>query len=437
MSLVNKSLQELEARRGDEPLANYAAASVRLGYNDKDRGARKALLAGIVLALSAVGIYLLQTPEKQPATTALTNSAASDLTTTAPERTKTIGTPTTSSQIAKSAPLEAAAVETEPTQHPETSNKTIALLLSSANMALAADRLTTPETNSAKSFYEQVLVLQPGNPEAMAGLAAIADRYVQLAQNQRQQNQYSKALALIQQGLGVSPGNAQLLSLQQTIESERQAEAKKVAAAPINNISETPSKLRVQPSSANTDAQLASAAQSKVDSGDVRGAIHDLENLSQTGHIGQQSAALLAELYLQQQRPQDAVNLASQPEVLPEVQAAYIIARAQVQTGNLAGALATLESQTPSFGQHPEYYALMAGIYQQGGQYRQAIAIYKQLSLLQPDVYTHWLGLAASLDNLREPTALSAFRKVLPMIPEQQTELRQYVQQRLALLTNQ
>ncbi len=65
------------------------------------------------------------------------------------------------------------------------------------------DKLMAPAGENARTLYEAVLVLAPDNKEALAGLAAIAARYHQLATAARQRGDYSGAMTLVARGLSV------------------------------------------------------------------------------------------------------------------------------------------------------------------------------------------------------------------------------------------
>lgn len=69
-----------------------------------------------------------------------------------------------------------------PTQPPDSpkviESNNIERLLREAEDAFHADRLTTPRRDSAYLLYQQILLLDPVNQDALNGLARIADRYL-------------------------------------------------------------------------------------------------------------------------------------------------------------------------------------------------------------------------------------------------------------------
>jgi TonB family protein len=59
----------------------------------------------------------------------------------------------------------------------------IAGLLTAAESAMADARVIEPADDSARSYYRDVLAIEPGNPVALRGLRTISDRYVQQAES--------------------------------------------------------------------------------------------------------------------------------------------------------------------------------------------------------------------------------------------------------------
>ncbi len=108
-------------------------------------------------------------------------------------------------------------------------------------------------------------------------------------------------------------------------------------------------------------------------------------------------------------------------------------ARQKLNQGDLAGAQVLLESDPPTVADDPTYHALLAGIYQKTGQYRQAAVIYQTLVAFEPDVTLHWLGLAVALDALRDRNgALLAFRRARSSGND--NRVRRYIEQRIVEL---
>lgn len=91
----------------------------------------------------------------------------------------------------------------------------IAKLLSQANTALKAYRLTTPNNNNAYSYYQQILELHPQHEEAIKGTTRIADAYAVLAERKLDQHDYEAAERHIHRGLSIQSTNQRLQGLRQ------------------------------------------------------------------------------------------------------------------------------------------------------------------------------------------------------------------------------
>ncbi|MCZ0943835.1 MAG: hypothetical protein OXJ53_12320, partial [Gammaproteobacteria bacterium] len=65
-------------------------------------------------------------------------------------------------------------------------------LLEAAAQALSEDRLTTPESDSALSFYQAVLALDPDDQRAQRGFEKIVERYVKLALTAADRQRYAQ-----------------------------------------------------------------------------------------------------------------------------------------------------------------------------------------------------------------------------------------------------
>jgi len=87
-------------------------------------------------------------------------------------------------------------------------------LLSQANSAFKAYRLTVPGDNNAYDYYLQVLELHPGHEEAKAGIDKIVDIYADLAEKEISDFNYDQAKIYIRRGLGIQPQNLRLQKLE-------------------------------------------------------------------------------------------------------------------------------------------------------------------------------------------------------------------------------
>ena len=86
-------------------------------------------------------------------------------------------------------------------------------LLWSAERSLADDRLITPEHDNAYDRFRAVLLLEPGNAKAEAGIQQIVVRYMQLARDAASRNDYDLAKQRIAKAQLILPDNAALTDL--------------------------------------------------------------------------------------------------------------------------------------------------------------------------------------------------------------------------------
>lgn len=105
----------------------------------------------------------------------------------------------------------------------EQRQKTVKELLANAKQAMAANRLTTPRGVSAYHFYREVLALESQNAAALQGLAAIADRYAEMADAAFREMRLPTANKYCRQGLAVDPQNPRLRELQRDLAKSKPA----------------------------------------------------------------------------------------------------------------------------------------------------------------------------------------------------------------------
>ena len=84
-----------------------------------------------------------------------------------------------------------------------------------AEVAMDANKLTTPMEDNAYLYYQEVIRLDPAHDEALRGLAEIANRHADLAEEAIQRFQYVKAEHYVNEGLRVQPDNPRLVALQE------------------------------------------------------------------------------------------------------------------------------------------------------------------------------------------------------------------------------
>ncbi len=165
-------------------------------------------------------------------------------------------------------------------------------------------------------------------------------------------------------------------------------------------------------------------------------AIASLEQaLAQDGGHGAARQTLVG-LLLEQQRQQDAVRVLQEGLTLDRSQTglAMLLARLQVERAALQPAIQTLEASLGA-ARKPDYHAFLGALYQRAGQHPQAMESYRQALRQSPQNGLWWMGLAISFQASNQPEdARSAFLRAQDsgMLS---SELEAFVRQRLAQLS--
>ena len=93
----------------------------------------------------------------------------------------------------------------------------IADLLSLGHESLKRDRLLFPSHDSAYKYYQQTLILDPGNDDALFGIERIVARYIVLARKALERQDKKKSGRYIDRGLSINPTDKRLLALQDSL----------------------------------------------------------------------------------------------------------------------------------------------------------------------------------------------------------------------------
>lgn len=135
-------------------------------------------------------------------------------------------------------------------------------------------------------------------------------------------------------------------------------------------------------------------------------AIAQLETLHQRQTSNSEVARLLAQAYLGNGQPAQLLSwLPAQLQATPQdSELRMLLARAQLQTGAMPAAVATLQKNPPTLSAEPGYHALLAASYQQTRQWQQSAELYQQLVNLRPSQATWQLGLAIAQEQLERPS---------------------------------
>lgn len=89
----------------------------------------------------------------------------------------------------------------------------VARLLWKAERAFVANRLTLPADDNAYGHYQAVLTLDPGNPQANAGVQRVLARYRVLARQRLGKGDLGGARRMASRGLAVAPHDPELLAI--------------------------------------------------------------------------------------------------------------------------------------------------------------------------------------------------------------------------------
>jgi len=102
-----------------------------------------------------------------------------------------------------------------------------------------------------------------------------------------------------------------------------------------------------------------------------------------------------------------------------------------VKQGKTNEALKVLEEAAPSIREDPDYYAFIAALYQQKGQYLIAARLYDQLVKIRPERGMWWAGLGIALDSAgKKNAAAEAYQNALQG-DDVSPQMRAYIQSRM------
>ena len=93
----------------------------------------------------------------------------------------------------------------------------ISRILAAAELHMRVGRLTEPEGSNAYVAYSEVLRLDPDNPQALEGMQAIAQHYLDAARKVAEDDGSSQALVDIQHALQLFPENVELRALRDQV----------------------------------------------------------------------------------------------------------------------------------------------------------------------------------------------------------------------------
>jgi len=171
------------------------------------------------------------------------------------------------------------------------------------------------------------------------------------------------------------------------------------------------SQLQVQPSQKSRDEQLSAKAQQLIIANRFNEAEQMLVEAVAENSDFHLSRKALFDLYAQLYDVEKAKLVLAQWNNISPAKKALLSARLAVQGQAWDEALLLLEQFANDAKKDVEYRALLAAVYHQNGQYKNATLQYQGLLDLDKPNSAYWLGLAVSQDALAEKAeALRAFR---------------------------
>lgn len=192
-----------------------------------------------------------------------------------------------------------------------------------------------------------------------------------------------------------------------------------------------------QPTPAEEDQALSTQLQTLLDRGDDDGAIALFRQSAVGGQDWTNSRVTLISGLLGGQRYQAVLNLLPASATTDSPKLRMLRARALMATSGPRAALTLLKRDVPTLADWPDYYAMLATLYQQLGQSGNAATVWGKLLQLDNGRADWWAGLGIALDSeKRVVDAREAYRQAL-MLSDLNPPLRQYVAQRLSALSAQ
>ncbi len=333
-------------------------------------------------------------------------------------------------------------------------------LLVSAQRALSANKLTTPSGDNAFSIYQKILYSNPDNIEAREGIRNIAERYIALADDlylrgewdraQRYDNKASYVASFYPEVAawldGINrPSPERHLSNRSDSESlarNMNSSGSVTRGSAVDLISEEKSnesllpRMKVAKSQLTQELKFIEEAKSLLKQGAVNAAESVLINGQHAYPQSTNINTMLFDIYLVSNRQAIARQYLDKFTQLAPFESAFLESRLLVAEQKNSEAITLLERFSPDVKQATDFYRLLAGLYQKEGRYAESAQQYRKLLSVDDRQATYWLGLAVSLDALRDDKgALQAFHSVRQYgISDRET--RAYVDQRIRILSS-
>lgn len=241
-------------------------------------------------------------------------------------------------------------------------------------------------------------------------------------------------------GVKVAESVDEATALPSQQEAARQPLASKTAEEPVAvresvssaNVNKTSPVLSPQ----EKDHQISRLAAEQVRTGQVKGAIDQLQGFLGVNPEALQARSLLARLQIQQGEYVAAETLlekglALAPDYEPFV---LLAARALMGQSRNGEALAWLQQQSPQLQVKIEFQALLAPLLQRENKHKEAVRVYRRLLAQDANNAQWWIGQAISLEAAGEfQQALQAYLSAT-RVPEIDARLMAYATRRVAQL---
>lgn len=328
-------------------------------------------------------------------------------------------------------------------------------LLQQADRAIGMDRLTSPVEDNAYGYYQKILSMSANNADAKEGLDKIANRFLIKAQEQVQLGNQAQAEALVQRARFVSARFVQAheislseteykpavgVNIQPTADAQIQHSSSTQAVAQTSTetikpfvVADAPS-VSVAPNAGWKDEQLARHAQELIQQGKQTEAQAQLKTFITAEQKPALSAAVLADLYIQQGNTEAADIILDKTNYFPADVKAKLKAQILSVNGDDAQAITLLEQNLNAADANEGYRSLLASLYHKTANYQQSIISYQRLMNSFGEKPAYWLGLALAYDGLAQhKSALQAYQH-LREYPQLQEQVKKYTDQRIAAL---
>ena len=299
-----------------------------------------------------------------------------------------------------------------------------------ARLAFQQLRLTTPQQNNAWYFYQQVLLIDKNNQEAIDGIQAIKRRYVDLFQRSWQRGDQQQATVFAERLSHLLDESEVPIYGEQLRQIQSQAA---VHNEPEPSVDTPPATLgfTIAKSKQQQSLDLLQRVQQLMDGGDLLASRVLAEqsvdlNIHQAELVGKR-----LQIYLRQQ---DWLAL----EALLKTQSAqghehvYYRAKYLQAMQSDAASLAYLQQHQQQLSEVER--ALLAQLYQQQMSYPEALAQYRLLVGQNAGSAVYWLGRAVNADRLNLPDeALAAYKKSAEL-GGHNNDVNQFIHERIVVL---